>query len=467
MKNKLIFFFSLMLAFTACNDDDSNNNNNISVAFAAPSMNLSADATPVQVVFSEPTPAAGSVTLTFDTNAVVYGTDFTTLPAADGNTIVVPFTAGVSTVAFTFNKLINAIEGQVKNVTFTITEVSFDGTISTNDAIQLNFNETASLGSALAAEVGGPTQPNHVYVDLSSGTMVTAQRVSWDLGFYSGSDFRVVLNNSLKMAAKQLATTNIDEVQVADETMIISQGQGVANQIDHPSGDITQTAIAEIAADDTNNKVYLVNMGSNPAATAPAVGSEGSGSGSLRGWKKIRVLKSGNDYKIQYADIDATTHQEVIITKNAAYNFTFFSLTTNNVVNVEPPKAQWDLNFTTFTNLLGGTTPYYFPDFVVTNLKGDAKSYMVMISDTVTYDNFTLASVIGANFTDNQTNIGSNWRSTSVNGPNGPVSQFVLKTDRLFVIKDPAGNIYKLKFTGGANTAGERGFPTFQYSLLQ
>ena len=28
-------------------------------------------------------------------------------------------------------------------------------------------------------------------------------------------------------------------------------------------------------------------------------------------------------------------------------------------------------------------------------------------------------------------------------------------------------NVYKLKFTGGANEAGERGFPKFQYSLLK
>ncbi|AWI27121.1 hypothetical protein HYN49_00425 [Flavobacterium pallidum] len=436
-------------------------------------MNLSAAATPVAIVFSDAAPAAGTVTLTFDANAVTYGTDFSTLPAADGNTVVVPFEAGATTVHFTFNKLIDAIEGQVKNVAFTVTAVSFGGTISANDSIQLNFNETASLGSALAAETGGPTQPNQVYIDLSSGTMTMAKRVSWDLGFYSGTDFRVVLNSSLKMAAKKLETTNIDEVQAADETMIIAQGQGIASQVDNPTGvfdndaSTHDTAIDAISANDADNKVYLVNMGSNPAANAPAIGADGSGSGSLRGWMKIRVLRNGNDYKIQYADIASITHQEVTISKDTAYNFTFFSLTTKNVVPVEPQKTQWDLNFTTFTNLLGGTTPYYFPDFVVTNLKGGAKAYMVSITDTVTYDSFTKANVVQDNFTDNQTNIGSNWRSTSVNGPNGPVSQFVLKTDRFFVIKDPAGNIYKLKFTGGANTAGERGYPTFQYALLQ
>lgn len=468
-KNLFFILFASLLALTACNDDDSTASTPVSVAFSVPSLNLTEDATTVQISFSEPAPSAGTVTLTFNANAVAYGTDFTTVPAVEANKIVIPFEANATSTSFVFNKLIDAIEGEVKNVVFTISEVSFNATIGGNNTTQLNFNETASLGAALAAEVGGALQPNQVYIDLSSGAMTTVPRVSWDLGFYSGDDFRIVLNSSVKMAAKKLETTNIDLVQEEDPTMIIAQGQGFANQIDNPSGVITGengTAIAEVSGNDADNKVYLINMGSNPATTPPAVGSEGSASGSSRGWKKVRILKSGNDYKVLYADINATTHQEITISKNSAYNFTFFSFA-NGVVNVEPQKNQWDLNFTTFTNLLGGTTPYYFPDFVLTNLKGGAKAYQVMNTD-FTYDNFTLANVVNGNFTENQTNIGSNWRSTSATGPNGtPVSQFVLRTDRFYVIKDPAGNIYKLKFTGGASESGERGYPTFQYALVQ
>jgi len=111
--------------------------------------------------------------------------------------------------------------------------------------------------------------------------------------------------------------------------------------------------------------------------------------------------------------------------------------------------------------------PYYFPDFIITNTKGGARSYMVL-TDDISYEAFALSNVAVANFTNDQRNIGSNWRSTSVMGPNGfPVSQFVLLTNRFFVVKDPAGNIYKLRMTQGANEAGERGFPEFEYDLLQ
>ncbi|WP_343591934.1 HmuY family protein [Flavobacterium sp.] len=468
-KNFILILSFVLLALGACSSDDEVAQAN-AVAFAATSVNLSAETTPIEIKFASPTASAGSLTLTVTETAVASGTDFSTTPAVAANTVVVPFDKGVSSVSFSFKKLKEAIEGQVKNVVFTIQSITINSVISENKSIQVNFNETASLGSALAAEVGGSFEQNQVYVDLSSGKMTNVLRTSWDLGFYSGLDFKVVINNSVKMSVKQTTSTNIDEVQVEDEAMVINQGNGSVTQIDDPSGDLAKTAIATISATESDNKVYVVNLGSNPGTTEPAVGAEGSASGTSRGWKKIRILRSGNDYKIQYADLAATTHQEVVVTKNAAYNFTFFSLLDKKTVSVEPQKAQWDINFTTFTNTTQnptGLAPYHFADFVLSNLKGGAKAYQVLNTE-FTYDAFTLANVATAKFTEDQRNIGSNWRGTSANGPGGiPVSQFVLRTDRFFIVKDPAGNVYKLKFTGGANADGKRGYPTFQYAILK
>ena len=470
MKNNFILFLSaITLALTSCSDDDSSKTATNSVSFSVASANLTESTTPVQILFSEPSEKSGSFTLSYISTAVDYGTDFTINPEPVANKIIVPFDANVNSVSFNFVRLVEDESDVVKNVIFKIDAVSINASISGNATTQLNFNETASLGQALAPQTGGPNQENQVYVDLSSGMMTSVPRVSWDLGFYAGDEFRVALNSTVKMSVKELETTNIDEVQVADESMFIGQGSGFVNQIDGPTGVITETAIKAISDNNENNKVYLLNLGSNPATTAPAVGSDGSGSGTHRGWKKIRILKSGNDYKIQYADLNATTHQEVIVTKNAAYNFTFFSFTTNNSVNVEPQKNQWDINFTTFTNIvnMGTATPYHYADYVLTNRKGNAKAYQVLTSE-FTFDAFTASNIDATKFTDDQRNIGSNWRSTSVTGGDGiPVSQFVLKTDRFYVIKDAAGNIYKLKFTGGANEAGERGYPKFQYTLLK
>ncbi|WP_159801484.1 HmuY family protein [Flavobacterium sp. MK4S-17] len=472
MKKLSVLFLSFAaLVFTGCSEDDEKSSGSSnSVSFANPSLYIAEGSSQVQLLFSKAVKGGGTITLNYTTTNVAYGTDFTTIPGAEGNAIEIPFEAGATEVTFTFNKLLPAGDGETKNVKFSITDVSVNAAITGNSSIQVNLNEAPSLGAAIAAEVGGANQPNQVYVDLTSGMMRMAERVSWDLGFYSGDQFRVALNSSLRMSAKQLNTTDINAVVAPDESMLIGQGNGDASQIDHPAGDISQTAIAEVSDNDADNKVYLINLGNGPSASTPSSGTEGSSAGPHRGWKKIRILKSGSDYKLQYADINATTHQEVILSKNNAYNFVFFSFTANSTVQVEPQANQWDINFTTFTNVIempGAAIPYYYPDFIVTNTKGGARSYMVLTED-FTYDNFTLANVDDSKFTNDQRNIGSNWRSTSVMGPGGiPVSQFVLKTDRFFIVKDPMGNIYKLRMTGGASESGERGFPKFQYALLQ
>ncbi|MDI1254493.1 MAG: HmuY family protein [Flavobacterium sp.] len=468
-KNALFILSFILIAISACNDDDSTTAETTAVAFVNQTVNVIAAENTVNVVFSAPTTAAGTVVINVLTTDLVYGTDFTTNPAIINNTITLPFEANATSATFSFTKLIDAIEGQVKNVKFTIASVSFEG-IEVPEAtnfIQLNFNETAIVANALSPENGGNKIPNQVYIDLSSGATTNVPRTSWDFGFYSGSDFRVVSNGAInKFAVKQLNTTNIDEVQTADPS-VTTGNFDVANlaYVDAPYGNLSGTAIAEIAANEADNKVYLVNLGDKVATVAPGTATGVALTGDARGWKKIRILRSGNDYKFQYANIDATTHSEIIISKNAAFNFSFFSFDVNTVVQAEPQKEKWDLNITTFTNeVFQGPTPmgaYFYPDFAVTNTKAGTRAYQVFTSD-FTYENFNLTNVVLDNLlTDlakDQRAIGSNWRATV---------PLALKTDRFYVIKDVAGNIYKLKFTAMQNAEGERGHVSFEYKLLQ
>src|SRR5690554_6842710 len=466
MKKSFLTLSFLLFALVGCSDDDNTGGGSTSVSFATPSVNLTEETTPVVISFSKPTSSSGTITLSVVETSADYGVDYTTEPVGSSSTLELDFEAGVLNVAFDFNKLIPAIEGQVKNVEYTITGVSTGYEIMGNSTTILNFNETALVGNSLEPEVGGPSQANQVYIDLSSGAMTIVPRVSWDLGFYSGSEFRVILNNSIKMSAKSMENIDLSAVVLEDNSMLIGQGAGDPNLIDNPTGLITGTAIAEISANDDDNFVYLINLGSNPSTTPPALGSLATDTGGHRGWKKVRILRDGSGYKLQYADLTDTTFSEVTINKDAAYNFSFFSFTTNNTVSVEPQKDKWDISFTTFTNLFGGNTPYFFADFVVNNSRGGALVYGVS-TENFAYENFTLSNVDHSQFTDDQRGIGDSWRATSAPGPDGfPVSQFVLKTDIFFVLKDPAGNIYKIKMTGGALPDLERGHPTFVYELL-
>lgn len=325
-------------------------------------------------------------------------------------------------------------------------------------------------GASIAPEVGGANQPNQVYIDLSTSATTVVKRDSWDLGFYSGSEFRVALNGSLYMAAAQLSSTDINAVNSTTEEVQellpkVAVGTfDAANTayVDAPIGTITETAIAEISDTDANNNVYLLNLGYEVGTETPETGSVAV-TGDTRGWKKIRILKSGSDYVLQYADLDATTYNEVTIAKNAAYNFTFFSFNSDGEASVEPEKQNWDLNFTVFTNEIEGYGSYGYSDFITNNTKADAQVYMIDTDvDAFTYDTFTLADVATANFVTDQRSIGSSWRNGG-----GPGSLPSLKDNVFYVVNDTDGNLYKLKFLALTNADGERGHPEFVYSLLQ
>ncbi|OXG08842.1 heme-binding HmuY-like protein [Flavobacterium araucananum] len=339
--------------------------------------------------------------------------------------------------------------------------------------------EIPTVGATLKETVGGANEPNQVYLDLSAAESKSVNRATWDFGFSSNSEFRVILNGSLKMAAKKLATSDITLPQVIDANVSVGAGETLSSNgfVDNPTGVLAGagagigTSIAEISATDADNKVYLVNLGFAISTTKPAVGSV-SVDGDARGWKKVRILRSGNGYKIQYADLNSATFTEKTISKDSDFNFSFFSLTSGSTVSVEPAKSKWDLNFTTFTNYIPSQdanknpteVTYGYADFVSSNAKGGTQVYQVLVATGGTYADFTKTKVVEANFTASVTDqraIGSNWRSGG-----GPGSLPSIRTDRFYVVKDGAGNYYKVKFLAMTNDAGERGNVALEYAIL-
>ncbi|MFD2099609.1 HmuY family protein [Flagellimonas iocasae] len=472
MKNYTLYVLSLtfLLMGASCSDDDggSTPQQEFVVAFENPSLSFDTVDTEkeVSLVFSTTAPEDGSVTLTYTTDNAEYDTDFTTDPAGASGELTVNFSGGSTGTSFTFTKLQDAIEGTTKAVNFTISAVSVvDATIQGNTQLAVSFTETAAPSGSVAPEVGGPNEDNQVYVDLSSLTETTALRDSWDLAFYSGDAFRVKINGSIFMAATALESTDIDAVTPADvETLqpqvaVATYDPANMAYVDDVTGSIDGTAIAAISETDGDNPVYLVNLGLAVGTNEPEVGAEAI-RGEARGWKKIRILRDGDDYVLQYADLDATTHEEVTISKTSGYHFTFFSFETEETVDVQPAADRWDINFTAFTNEIEGFGSYGYADFITTNILSGAAAYMLETSP-IAYADFTLADVDEELFLDGQRGIGSSWRNGG-----GPGTLPSLKSDVFFVLRDTDGNLYKIRFTALTDESGVRGYPAFEFALL-
>lgn len=328
------------------------------------------------------------------------------------------------------------------------------------------------LGTTIEPEVGGPAQPNQVWIDLSSHTETKNVRTDWDLGFSTGEEFRVILNNSILMAAAEIESNDIDAVNQSNFNSLINIIDITAGfpgeYIDNVAGDYFNngTAIKEISANDADNKVYLLKMGYELYLGNDIPNNSAYTAGDSRGYKKVRILRNGNDgYKIQYADLNDTTHKEFIVTKDPEYHFTYFSFDLEDVVKIQPKKNNWDLCFTVFNNVIEGHGTYIYADYIVSNHLSGVGIYQVDTDHatlTQDYNNFTINDVDESLFEYNdQRSLGGNWRSTV----SGTSSTPVVHGDRFFVLKDPDGIMYKIRFISMTKD-GQRGYPVFEFDPL-
>jgi len=402
--------------------------------------------------------SATTITLRIEEAAeTVYGTDYSTEPAATNGEITLEIPAGSNSANLVINKLKNIEFGEVKSFNVTIETISDGGLPGNNNTLEVTFEENpTSSGAVLTPEVGGPTQPNQVFIDLSKQSYIVVDKGKWDLAFHNGNDFRALLNYATYAMARVTDKTDLAEVTDALVTKAYKNemvtGQANTEYMDDPAGDLSETAIAEISSDDANNMVYVVNRGQ--LDTDPAT---------ERGFVKIRVTRNGNDYVITYGDInDADNFTSVAISKTSGTDLTYFSFDTG-VVDVAPAEENWDFMMTTFlneTDASGEFWSYKFKDFALTN-SSNIKIAKVDVTGSLTYDSFSTGDLAGTVLENDRLGIGSSWRKFDF-----ATFTYTINAAIFYIIEDTDGNNYKLKFTKMLNDQGDRGYPEFVYELL-
>jgi hypothetical protein len=286
---------------------------------------------------------------------------------------------------------------------------------------------------------------------LSANRQTAVSRDSWDLGFYNGSSFRVIINSSNGASAIKVDKTDINAVSAADidpNTLIVGLGEGSFDLYDDITGDLNKTVIAEVSANAADNKVYVINRKGGSGAVLP--------SDELY---KIRIIRKDDGYTLQYARLNETSFNTLDINKHTETHFEYFSFL-SGAVKVEPAKDRWDFSWG-WSMYITGTIPYGFSDLVFLNIHDGVQAAEVIVSEVSTFADFKESDLNKITFSAERDVIGSKWRTTS----GGTVG---VKTDRFYLIKDSAGNVYKLKFVSfHANDGGERGKPVIEYVLVK
>ena len=470
---KLLYTFvamSLLLSMVSCDDKEDVTLPDISVGFTTTDIgydgsNASED---ISITLSRAASVAITAEITIAGTDVEYGTDFTTTPAASSNKLSVTIAAGQTSASFTIAAVEDVLFDGEESVKFTISSLSVNEGVKIGDKREavLTFGAIVSEGETLI--LNGKTDEevyfNSVYLDFSNNRPTLAPRKSWHLGFWCGDEFLVSLNGANAMAATPSAKSDITTVTEADANALLSTefdlnanpmgGTFDESIFDTSDGSLAGLSIGAISATDADNAVYFVASGDDKV------------SGSTSEWYKVKITRKGEGYSIKYAKVGSTDVQSVDIPKKTGYNFTFFSLTTGTIVNAEPEAEKWDIKWSYdagYATSMGAPMYMFMQDFVSINNLGGASVARVDVTGEATFDSFGASGIAVLTFSTDRDAVGDRWRTVGMSGSGG------VKTDHFYVLKDPAGNYYKFRFTRfGVNSDGaERGRPEVEYKLIK
>jgi hypothetical protein len=450
---KSFLLLGLIIFGAACGSgDETPTPYSINFTNTALGISSSTVSTDVNITFSRAAEVAGSVDLTFNTGNLNYGSDkdFYTTPEMNSDVVTLSYEKGAESISFKVNAGSALNIQKDETITITLIDDNESFVLGQNTSLTITISENFIAASGIVELNGGGAEfPNQAFVDLSKLEQTTVNKYSWDLGFYAASgEHKVIINNSAYVMARAIDNSNIDEVTAADTTgfaadMVVSNyvNSAASGWIDHHNGDLSQTAFGNISVADADNKVFIIKR-----------------DGDNRSWKKVRVLQDGDNYTLQYADIASTTHTTVSVSKDAAYNHTFFDLD-NGATAVEPVKDSWDIMYSTYANRanFGAILAVGYNDFIIIN-RNNVSTAMIS-TDDFSYDDFSQANLSTIMLaSENISSIGSSWRDPFAGS---------VHADRFYIIQDEQQNTYKLKFTRFTSTSGERGYPEFSFELVK
>lgn len=282
------------------------------------------------------------------------------------------------------------------------------------------------------------------FYDLSRDTFSTNPNGLWDLAFecsMEGWHIRINFSNFMGIYRTGSSDFNATSYAINDSSWIY----------DASSGNPDSTAIGNWKDTDSEGpQVFLL--------------------GNYDGirYKPIKKLKfnevTDTSYSFTTANIDNSDISEVVIKKEPAYNFTYYSLSKKATVTVEPPKDNWDLLFTQYTTTLftddGIPTPYIVRGVYVNPWHVEA-----MLDTMHLYPDISAQHIVPSQMSTIQDIIGYNWKSVEIN-QSANTARYAVRKNYSYIIRDTEGEYYKFRFLSFVNDSLLVGYPTFEKAKL-
>ncbi len=292
----------------------------------------------------------------------------------------------------------------------------------------------------------GQGNSQQVFYSLSSGVQATAPLATWDLAFeITGFTGSILVNTAkgLTVYETPAAITAWESVSTPDEanwTPIHNSdtdwSQGAltyGNDLEQPDGlNLGWGTYNMITHTIAGTKIYVI--------------ADGQG-----GYHKLRINSlMGGVYDFTYAGLDGGNEVNGSLAKPAfaSKNFAYWSMSAHAALDPEPPTADWELLFTKYIGFI--PTPYALAG-VLHN-----KGIEVLQVDGVPAGQ---ADPWSGPYSMDINTIGADWKTFDMN-----TFQWTFAEDRTYFVKDHAGSIWALIFTGYGGTA--TGEMTFTQELV-
>lgn len=294
-------------------------------------------------------------------------------------------------------------------------------------------------GDAKNAQVSiGEDYETQVYFSMTTGQVAANKYRDWDLSFTTGADHSELWMNGGK-GTLIYATGKTDFAAVIDKNAI----PGNAWLYDHPSGLSGKSGLGLLEETGHMGELLIVNDG------------EGN-------FYKLQITAvSTTQYTIQAAPLTATSGASVTLTKDDKYNYVYYSFAKGAVVQVEPPKTNWDIVFTRYRHVYygyneDGSDFLYYVNGVLSNpyktLSGEdsTKAYDFNAFGKADAEAHTLHPDVDI--------IGFDWKVVNIT-----TGQYTVKPKAVFVVKDQHDELWKLHFVNFYDGSGKKGNPQFEY----
>ncbi len=276
------------------------------------------------------------------------------------------------------------------------------------------------------------------YYSLQNNVVVSQNlKTDWDIAFEASTNgFHIFLNTGKSMFAMRTGKTSMSAITIDDTT-----GFGANKHWDSPKGEIDSTAIGDWRS---GTGIYILDRGYD--VTGLPLGFE------------MLNIKSVSDsgYWVEFGAIGGGSTSQLFIKKDTTYNAMYLSFEGDgSIKSIEPPKHNWDIVFTQYTEV------FYDPimPYEVTGVLMNKCGITVAVDSLHSFEDLKSNNISSLKFSTNIDAIGYSWKA--YNG-----TKYTVNPRKCYVIKNAENVLYKLHFIDFYDNAGNKGNPKWEMVRL-